>query len=92
MGHAEDTEVEAIMYKEHAEPFLGFSADDYARMDSERQLGIISSLVNREYIFEVTGKIVKGNKVISVSKAHLAANKRARVESDKWQLVHILYN
>jgi hypothetical protein len=80
--HAEDMEFEAIMYKEHAEPFFGECAEDYAKMSPEQQQGVIASIINKEYIFELSAKIVQGTKKINILKGHAAANKRARVDDD----------
>lgn len=74
-------EFEAIMYKEHAEPFFGVSAEDYAKMPLDEQAGITAKNVNKDYIFEVSAKTLKGGKqVFSIICAHAAANKRSRID------------
>lgn len=69
------------MYKEHAEPFFGVCAEDYARMSAEQQQGVIASIINKKYIFELSAKVVQGTKRINILKGHAAANKRARVDA-----------
>jgi hypothetical protein len=70
------------VYKEHAEPFFGVSAEDYAKMLLDEQSGITVNKIHKDYIFEIAAKTLKGGKqVFNVIKAHAAADKRARVDS-----------
>jgi hypothetical protein len=74
-------EFEAIMYNEHAEPFFGVSAEDYAKMPLDEQAGITAKVINKNYIFEVGAKFLKeGKQVFSIIRAHAAANKRSRID------------
>jgi hypothetical protein len=70
-------EFEAVMYKEHAEPFFGVCAKDYVRMSAEQHQGVVASVINKECMFELTAKIVHGMKRINILKGHAPANKRA---------------
>lgn len=79
----DDTVVEAVMYSEHAEPFFGITAGDYAIMTPDQQAGIIANYVGKDFVFEVSAKVQKGKTIINVLKAHPATSKRTRVMKDE---------
>jgi hypothetical protein len=51
-------------------------------MSGEQQQGIITAVINKDYIFELSAKIVQGAHKMNILKCHAAANKRMRVDDD----------
>jgi hypothetical protein len=79
----DDTVVEAVMSSEHAEPFFGITAGDYAAMTPDQQAGIIANHVGKDFILEVSAKVQKNKTTINVLKVHPATSKRARVVKEE---------
>jgi hypothetical protein len=71
------------MYAEHAEPFFGITAGDYATMTPDQQAGVTANFIGKDSIFEVSAKVQKGKTSINVLKAHLATSKRLRLVKDE---------
>jgi hypothetical protein len=70
------------MYQEHAEPFFGITAKNYATMNADQQAGVTTNFIGKDFIFEVSAKVVRDKTTINVLKAHLATRKRPRVILD----------
>lgn len=71
------------MYAEHAEPFFGITAGNYAAMTPDQQAEIIANYVGKDFIFEVSAKVQKGRPTINVLKAYPATSKRARIVKEE---------
>jgi hypothetical protein len=73
------------MYPEHAEPFFGVTAGDYAAMTPDQQAGVVANFIGKNFIFEVSAKVQKNKTTINVLKAHLATSKRVRLVKEEKQ-------
>lgn len=67
------------MYQENAEPFFRITAKDYASMTADQQAGVTINFIGKDFIFEVSAKVVKDKTTINVLKDHVATRKRPRV-------------
>jgi hypothetical protein len=67
------------MYQEHAKPFFEITAKDYSTMTADQQASVMTNFIGKDFVFEVSAKVVKDKTTINILKAHPATRKRPRV-------------